>query len=292
MANIVQFGEIISQDQIQLVKDTICRGASDNELQMFISICNKTGLDPFSKQCWAVKRWDSGLGREVMAFQTGVDGFRVIANRSDKYSGQLGPFWCDETGEWKDVWLSDKPPVAAKVGVLRADFKEPLWGVAKFSSYAARKKDGSLTPFWVKMPDLMIAKVAECLALRKAFPQDLSGINSDDELDRAETDFKNLEPDKTFQQLKDEATKSIEQSCGVTPEQSTQTKEPERFPKPEQILITREQADQMKSFGLTQGWTMEQMAHFIYTEFKLIRWGEMNQIQFAAMEKHIGANPK
>jgi len=69
-------------------------------------------------------------------------------------------------------------------------------------------------------------------------------------------------------------------------------KEPERFPKPEQIRITREQADQMKSYGLTQGWTMEQMAHFIYTEFKFIRWGEMNQIQFAAMEKHIGANPK
>jgi hypothetical protein len=189
------------------------------------------------------------------------------------------------------------------VGVLRADFKEPLWGVAKFSSYAARKKDGSLTPFWLKMPDLMIAKVAECLALRKAFPQDLSGIYSDAEMDQA-SNYEVYVPAKKPGVIQPEELSRIkfekEESHIIETNQKTEPvtseppppKEPERFPKPEQIRITREQADQMKSFGLTQGWTMEQMAHFIYTEFKLIRWGEMNQIQFAAMEKHIGANPK
>lgn len=177
--------EIISKDKVQLVKDQICRGASDGELQLFIATCNRTNLDPFARQCWAVRRWDSTLGREVMTFQTGVDGFRVIANRSDKYAGQVGPFWCGADGVWKDVWLDNMPPVAAKVGVLRSDFKEPLWAVAKFHSYAGRKKDGNLTPFWFKMPELMIAKVAECLALRKAFPQDLSGIYSQEEMDQA-----------------------------------------------------------------------------------------------------------
>lgn len=176
---------VITEEKIKLVKEMICRGANDNELQLFITNCNRTGLDPFQKQCWAVKRWDSSLGKEVMSFQTGVDGFRVIANRSNKYAGQVGPFWCDKDGVWKDVWLLDTPPVAAKVGVLRSDFSEPLWAVAKFSSYAAKKKDGSLTPFWRNMPDLMIAKVAECLALRKAFPQDLSGIYSQEEMEQA-----------------------------------------------------------------------------------------------------------
>jgi phage recombination protein Bet len=288
MANIVQFGEIISQDQIQLVKDTICRGSSDNELQMFISICNKTGLDPFSKQCWAVKRWDSGLGREVMAFQTGVDGFRVIANRSDKYSGQLGPFWCDETGEWKDVWLSDKPPIAAKVGVLRADFKEPLWGVAKFSSYAARKKDGSLTPFWVKMPDLMIAKVAECLALRKSFPQDLSGIYSDAEMDQA-SNHEVYVPAKHTEVIEAKADPAKPEPIASEP---PPPKEPECFPKPEKILITRAQADHLKSYAMNLGWTLEQIGHLIYTKFKLIRWREMNGEQFNEIVKIIGENPK
>jgi phage recombination protein Bet len=176
---------IIPDDKIQLVKDQICRGASDGELQLFIATCNRTKLDPFSKQCWAVKRWDSNLGREVMTFQTGVDGFRVIAARSEKYAGQVGPYWCGPDGVWKDVWLDNIPPIASKVGVLRTDFKEPLWAVAKFSSYAGRKKDGNLTPFWFKMPELMISKVAECLALRKAFPQDLSGIYSTEEMDQA-----------------------------------------------------------------------------------------------------------
>lgn len=180
---------IINQDDpkvVQLIKDQIMKGASDQELQLFINNCNRTGLDPFQKQCWAIKRWDSSLGREVFAFQTGVDGFRVIANRSDKYAGQLGPFWCGEDGIWKDLWLSTTPPLAAKVAILKSDFKEPLWAVAKFSSYAAKKKDGSLTPFWLKMPEVMIAKVAECLAIRKSFPQDLSGIYSDVEMDEVE----------------------------------------------------------------------------------------------------------
>lgn len=188
MSAIVEYkqSEIISKDRVQLVKDMICRGATDGELELFVMNCNRTGLDPFQKQCWAIKRWDSSLGRETMTFQTGVDGFRIVANRSSKYSGQLGPFWCGEDGVWVDVWLKDKPPVAAKVGVLKSDFKEPLWAVAKFTSYAAKKKDGSLTPFWLKMPDLMIAKVAECLAIRKAFPQDLSGVYSSEEMEQAE----------------------------------------------------------------------------------------------------------
>lgn len=192
MSNIVtqssqnQLQEIVPLSKKELLRDMICKGASDNELQLFMDICNKTGLDPFSKQCWAVKRWDKSLGREVMAFQTGVDGFRVIANRSNKYSGQVGPFWCGEDGKWHDVWLKNTPPIAAKVGVLRTDFKEPLWAVAKFTSYAATSRDGKLTQFWSKMPDLMIAKVAECLALRKAFPQDLSGIYSSEEMEQAE----------------------------------------------------------------------------------------------------------
>lgn len=290
-------GDVITPDKIQLVKDMYCKGATDSELQLFVAICNKTGLDPMLKQCWAVKRWDSGLGREVMAFQTGIDGFRVIANRSDKYSGQLGPFWCGDDGSWVDVWLSDKPPVAAKIGVLRADFKEPLWAVAKFSSYAARKKDGSLTPFWAKMPDLMISKVAECLALRKAFPQDLSGVYSDSEMEQAQ--IVDVHP-PIENQARPKLELDVNQSCAIPsdkfqvkqPEPVPQKTEPERFPKPEQIRITREQADQMKSYGLTQGWTLEDITHLIYTKYKVIRWGELNQLQFAELEKYLQENPK
>jgi phage recombination protein Bet len=172
----------LDDEKRELLARTLCSGASRDEMELFFSVCDRTGLDPFARQIYAVKRWDSRAGREVMQTQVSIDGFRLVAQRSGEYAGQTSVAFCGTDGQWTDVWLHDEPPAAARVGVYRKGFVEAVTAVALFREYAQRKKDGSLSGMWPKMPSVMIAKCAEALALRKAFPAELSGLYTAEEM--------------------------------------------------------------------------------------------------------------
>lgn len=208
----VQPQALLTDDLVRLLKDTVCKGATDNELRLFMQVCTTKRLDPFSKQIHAVKRWDRESGREVMAFQTGIDGLRLIAERSGQYRGQTDPLWCGDDGVWKDVWLAKNPPAAAKVGVHRVGFPQPLTRVAKWAEYCQRKKDGTAMAMWATMPTNQLAKCAEALALRAAFPEELSGLYADEEMDQA-----HHEPNGSREAQQDVATAKLAAMKGEPP---------------------------------------------------------------------------
>ena len=203
-----------SEETLLLLRTLMPQGSSKEEMQLFANVCTRTKLDPFARQIYPMKRWDSVKRCEVLSFQISIDGFRVVAERNGNYAGQVGPHWCAEDGVWKDVWLSAQAPHAARVGVLRKDFKEPLFSVAKYTEYAQKTKDGKIVSMWEKMAANQIAKCAEALALRRAFPNDLSGFYSVDEMAQA-TQATTEEPTKQENKpAKNNSAKLLEQITG------------------------------------------------------------------------------
>lgn len=173
-------------NQVAALQQMGVQKASQADLAVFFHQVQRTGLDPFARQIYMIGRnQKTANGWETKyTIQTGIDGFRLIARRAAERShetfGEPETLWCGDDGVWREVWLGSEPPKGAKVVVQRG--RGSFTGVATLSEYAGRKKDGSLTSMWASKPALMLAKCAEALALRKAFPQDLSGLYTTDEM--------------------------------------------------------------------------------------------------------------
>jgi phage recombination protein Bet len=174
----------LTPDKLGLLKQTICKGSTDDEFELFVHACRRTGLDPFMKQIHAVKRWDPKLKREVMTIQIGIDGFRLIAKRTGEYlPGQEPTFVHDQAGKivsataFVKVWGHDK---AWHTTAATAYYDE-------YVQTRTDKESNTVLPvaMWAKMPRSQLAKCAEALALRKAFPADLSGIYSKEEMEQS-----------------------------------------------------------------------------------------------------------
>lgn len=173
-------------EQMTALESLGVQQAMPAEVAMFFDQCQRTGLSPWARQIYMIGRWDSKLRRQKYQVQVSIDGFRLIAERTGQYQGQTEPQWCGPDGQWRDVWLENQPPAAARVGVWREGFREPAFGVARLNAYMATTRDGSPSGMWRSMPDVMLAKCAESLALRKAFPMELSGLYTGDEMQQAD----------------------------------------------------------------------------------------------------------
>lgn len=151
---------------------------TDAEVDQFLLECKIYGLEPLAGQIYAV--WENGVMRAV----TTIDGMRTLAERTDRYDGQSDPEWCDREGNWTDYWPGAEAPLAARVRVHRKGTKVPTTGTANWYDFAPQGTVGadSLWNLSGGKPAHMLSIRAEALALRKAFPTQLSGLYTAEEL--------------------------------------------------------------------------------------------------------------
>lgn len=161
------------ESKLDLIKHTVAVGATDDELQMFLHQAKRTGLDPLAKQIYFIKRKKKDATWQG-TIQTGIDGFRVTADRTGKYAGNDDYEFDDPINRPK--WA--KARVWKLVGGVRCPFE----ATARWEQYYPGDAQGWM---WQKMPHLMLGKCAEALALRKAFPADLSGLYTFEETEQA-----------------------------------------------------------------------------------------------------------
>lgn len=150
-------------EQINLIKNTVAKGATDAELQLFIEFCKSTNLNPIKKEIWFIK---TNNGPQIM---TGIAGFLSIANAHPQYDGM------EVSIEEQDGKL-----ISATAKVYRKDRKYPSVATVYLSEYFRPSKYGN--GLWEKMPRMMLQKVAKSVALREAFSQELNGIYTVEEM--------------------------------------------------------------------------------------------------------------
>lgn len=163
------------REKIELIKKTVATNATDVELELFLYTARKVGLDPLAKQIYCIHRKNSKTGKMDMSIQTGIDGYRLVADRTGKYAG-------NDDYEFDDP---EKQPAWAKATVWKMVEGQrcPFSATARWSQYYPGDFQGFM---WKKMPHVMLGKCAEALALRKAFPAELSGLYTADEMAQAD----------------------------------------------------------------------------------------------------------
>ena len=166
------------ESKIELIRRTVAAGATNDELELFFHQARRAGLDPLAKQIYYVKRKGKGV------IQVGIDGLRLIADRTGKYAGS-------DDADFEGT--SDRGyPAKARVTVYKMVQGQrcPFSATARWDEYYPGDDQGFQ---WRKMPHAMLAKCAEALALRKAFPADMSGLYIHEEMDQADAPAPMLE---------------------------------------------------------------------------------------------------
>lgn len=182
-----------TKSQLDIVRNLYCKGVSDDEVKIFSHICKHTKLDPFLKQIYAIPRGNA------MTVQTSIDGYRLIAERTGRYSPGR-----------ETTYVEKGPEIISATAYVKKMTPDGTWHEIAATAYFKEYCGANL---WKKMPHVMIAKCAEALALRKAFPAELGSIYTSEEMEQAEN--KDKPQKENFQTIDVDATPLIEEKIEI-----------------------------------------------------------------------------
>ena len=168
------------------------KDASNADLAVYMHVCQRTGLDPFTRQIYMLNRREKQGEQWVtkQTIQVGIDGFRVIRDRAAAKLGVDVEYedtrWYDSSGISYEVWLFPEPPAACGMAVLKGGKRYP--GVLTYREYVQTSKAGDPTGKWRDAPAHQLEKCVEAFCLRRAFPNDLGGLHIEEEIQPAGPD--------------------------------------------------------------------------------------------------------
>ena len=171
-----------TEEQWKIFQNTYAKDLTRDEIEVFKYVCVHTRLNPILKQIYPIKR------KGVLCPQTSIDGYRLIAERTKRYCpGPKPTFEFDEKGK-----------LVSATSYVKKQTEDGTWhiveAIAFYDEYAQKAGDGRITNMWVNMGKSQLAKCAESLALRKAFPWEFASVRTEEEMQQADVEVLNAPP--------------------------------------------------------------------------------------------------
>lgn len=205
MNNVATINSNFTGRQLELIRHTVAKDCLPEEFNLFIAVAGRAGLDPFRKQISALVFNKNKPDKRRMSIITGIDGLRAIAARSNRYR----PDENEPQITYDPALKGPTNPLGIEKAIVRIYIRDeggsewrPVAGVAHWDEFAPISEEWAEDPQtgkrrpsgkmvldtsgnWFRMGRVMISKCAEAQALRKAFPEDLSGLYEGAEMDQA-----------------------------------------------------------------------------------------------------------
>ena len=157
----------VTEEEIQVAKNTVAEGATEAEFRLYLHDCQRQGVHPLDRQLHFTKR-----GGKYVPIAS-IDLLRSRADATGEYAGNSDPEFAEEGGQPSKATVSVRRVIAGQEREFTAS--------ARWSEFFPGERQGHM---WKQMPFHMLGKCAEALALRKAFPRQLSGVYVREEMDR------------------------------------------------------------------------------------------------------------